>query len=77
MEYNIWWFLAGAISLTAGFVLTRFYKEVSDNLLSGASSYDRCKKVGVGACIIGFILIFNLHGMVLGLIGNLITGGRN
>ena len=67
MEYEFSWaaFGLGFIILVAGAVLLRFYQPIADNLASGVVSYERFKLAGLIACAVGFIVMLNLHLILL------------
>ena len=66
--------MVGLVFLVAGLLLTRFYKQVADNLGSGASSYDRFKLVGIISAVAGLLIMFNLHVIILDFIANTFFG---
>ena len=63
-------------AIIAGALLTRFYKEVADNIGSGVASYERYRLVGVLVCVAGVIMMFNFHNLVFGFIAYMIFGDR-
>ena len=67
MEYTFsWgWFLIGLIILIIGVVLVRWHQKIADNFGSGVMSYSRFQLFGLGACIVGFIVMLNLHSVIL------------
>lgn len=73
-SYSIWWALAGIAIFITGLVLTRFYKQIADNLGSGVVSYNRFKYVGIGVTVAGLVIFFNLHTLVLDLIAHIFFG---
>ena len=54
--------------------MVRFYKQIADNFGWGVNSYQKYQLVGVGLCVVGILMIFNLHTLLLDLIGNLFFG---
>ena len=75
MQFNIGSFILGFMVMVAGLLLARFYKWVADNFGSGAASYSRCKMVGMVTSVVGLLMMFNLHTIILDLIGNAFFGG--
>lgn len=73
-EYSFGWMFAGIAIIAAGFIITRFYKQIADNFLYGVGSYNKVKKVGVITIIVGMLVVFNLHVLVLELIANTFFG---
>ena len=68
MEYTFTWgtFFIGALILLLGAALVIWYRPIADNLGSGVSSYDRYRLIGLIACGVGFIVMLNLHSLLLG-----------
>ena len=64
-NFSIGWFLAGLIILIGGTLITVFYQPIADNIASGVSSYNKVKLAGVIIAIIGFIIMANLHTLIL------------
>ena len=66
------WFLGGIAISIAGLLIVKFHRIVADNLAGGVQSYDKVKLFGIGAIILGFILMSNLHSLLLYLIFHII-----
>lgn len=77
MEYEFsWtWFLIGCIVLVAGVLFMRFHQWVADNFGAGVGSYERYKLYALIACLLGLIVMVNLHSLILGWFFGLIFGG--
>ncbi len=73
-HFNIPWFIVGVIVTAVGFALVRYYKEACDNFAWGAHSYQKCKLIGLAACMLGILMIFNLHSLLLDVIGRTLFG---
>jgi len=71
-EFSIGWFMLGVIILAAGAAIVVFYQQISYNLASGVSSFDRVKLFGIITCIVGLIIMSNLHTFLLGLLVDLV-----
>ena len=67
MEYAFsWsWFLVGLVIIALGAGLVIWYRPIADNLGSGVSSYDKYKLYGVVACVIGLVVMLNIHTVLL------------
>ena len=67
MGYEFSWsaFTIGFMILVAGVVLLRFYQPIADNLASGVASYERFKLAGLIACLLGLVVMLNLHDIIL------------
>lgn len=76
MEYgfSIGWLLGGLAITLAGGLIVIYYKQISDGLVNGISSYDKVKLFGVITVVVGLICAANLHTFVLGLIVHLLFG---
>jgi hypothetical protein len=71
-EFSIGWLIFGVILLASGATIVIFYRQISENLASGVSSYDRVKFFGILTSILGLIIMTNLHTFLLGLLVDLI-----
>lgn len=69
-SFNIPWFIVGIIVTAVGLALVRYYKEVCDNFAWGAHSYQKCKLIGLATCMVGILMIFNLHSLLLSAIAH-------
>ena len=70
MEYTFsWsWFFIGILVFLASAALVVWYRPIADNFGSGVGSYDRFRMWGLIGCGIGFIMMLNLHTVILRLI---------
>lgn len=66
------WFFGGIAIAIAGLLVTKFHRLIADNLTGGVQSYDKVKLFGIGAIILGFICMSNLHSLLLYLIFHII-----
>ena len=73
-EFSITSFILGLIILAIGITFVRFYQWVATNFGSGTSSFDRYKLYALGTCVVGFIVMINLHVVILYAIGSAIFG---
>lgn len=74
--FDIGWFFGGLAILIGGGLTVIFYKQISDGLANGVSSYDHVKLFGVIAIIVGCLIMANLHTFILGLILGLLGFGK-
>jgi uncharacterized membrane protein YidH (DUF202 family) len=58
-------FIVGLLILAAGVALMRWHQWAGDNFGSGYSSYERYKFWAIVACVLGFIVMVNLHTVIL------------
>ncbi len=67
MEYtfSLGWLFGGLAVAAAGTAIVVFYRQISENLASGVSSYDRVKLFGVITIIVGLLAASNLLPVVL------------
>lgn len=70
--FDFGWMVGGSLIVAAGGAIVVFYRQISDNLASGVSSYDRVKLFGIITIIVGLLITANLHILVLSLIDNLL-----
>lgn len=75
-EYSIGWLFGGILITVAGGLIVIFYKQISDSLVNGVSSYDKVKLAGVITVVVGLICVANLHTFILTLLVNIIRGGN-
>ena len=71
-NFSFGWVFLGFLIFAAGGAIVVFYRQISENLASGVSSYDRVKLWGIVIAIIGVIVMTNLHTLLLTLFVNLI-----
>lgn len=71
-NFSISWFLIGLLIFGAGGAVTAFYRQISDSIVDGVSSYDRVKFWGIIITIVGFIVMTNLHTLILTAFINLV-----
>jgi len=64
-EFSLGSFFVGFLILLAGVVFVRFHQWIADNFGGGVSSYDRYKLWALITCGVGFIVMVNLHTMLL------------
>jgi uncharacterized membrane protein YidH (DUF202 family) len=75
-EFSIGSFFLGLVILIAGAAFTRWYQVIADNLGSGVASYDRFRLWALIACGVGFIVMLNLHTLILGWFFSLLFPGN-
>jgi uncharacterized protein YjeT (DUF2065 family) len=61
------WMIVGLVIIVGGGLTVFFYRQISENLANGVSSYDKVKRYGVIAVIVGIVVTANLHTLVLDL----------
>jgi len=71
-ELSLGSFFVGILILASGVALMRWHQWVADNFGSGYSSYDRYKLAALIVCALGFIVIINLHTVILRMLADLI-----
>jgi hypothetical protein len=64
-EFSIGSFFIGLLILGAGIAFVRWHQVIADNLAGGVSSYDKAKLWAFATCGIGFIVMLNLHTLLL------------
>ena len=74
--YFSWnWFFIGIVVLAAGVALTVWYRPIADSIASGVSSYEKFRLYGLIACLLGFVVMLNLHTMLLNWFFGMLFGG--
>ena len=71
-NFSIGWMITGMIILAASGAIVVNYQKISDTMLSGISSYDRVKFWGTMGCILGLIIMANIHTFLLELFVSLV-----
>ena len=65
MSFNIGAFIIGFLILAAGGACIVFYRQIAENIAHGVSSYDHVKIFGIIAIALGFLVMTNLHTVIL------------
>jgi hypothetical protein len=60
-EFSLGAFFVGLLILGVGVAFVRWHQWVADNFGAGVSSYDRYKLVALLTCIVGLVVMVNLH----------------
>ena len=64
-ETSLGSFFIGLVILVVGVLFVRFHQWIADNFGSGVASYERYKLYAFLTCGLGFIVMLNLHAMLL------------
>lgn len=65
-NFSIGWFFLGILILAGGAAIVVFYRQIAENFLtSGVSGYDRVKLAGIITCVLGLLIMTNLHTAIL------------
>ena len=64
-EFSLGSFFFGLMIIIAGAVFMRFHQWVADNFGGGLGSYDRYKLYALITVIVGFLVMTNLHVVIL------------
>ena len=67
-EYSLGASLLGLVIMTAGALMVIFHQKIGNYIFYGTSGYDKVRLWGLIACAIGFILLANLHNLLLSLL---------
>ena len=73
-EFSLGWMFGGLLITLAGGLVVIFYRQISESLANGVSSYERVKLFGVITIILGLIITANLHIFLLTMLTNLMFG---
>ncbi|MBQ9016954.1 hypothetical protein IJ103_01765 [Candidatus Saccharibacteria bacterium] len=71
-QFSFGWVFVGFLIFAAGGAIVLFYRQIADNFASGVASYDRVKFWGIIIAIVGFVIMINLHTLLLSAFVNLI-----
>jgi hypothetical protein len=63
--FSFGWMFLGLIIAAAGVAIVANYQKISDYMLSGVSSYDRCKFWGIIIMVVGLLIMANIHTLLL------------
>ena len=77
MSFNIGAFIVGLLILAAGGACVVFYQKIADHIAHGVSSYDHVKLFGIIAIALGFLIMTNLHTVILTALVKLIFPNAN
>ena len=72
MTFNLGALFVGLIILITGGLMVIFHRPIAENIAHGVSDYDRIKLYGVITIAIGFLVMTNLHIVILSALVNLI-----
>ncbi|MBR3163826.1 hypothetical protein IKF15_00755 [Candidatus Saccharibacteria bacterium] len=64
-EFSLSSLFFGLLITGVGACLVIFYRQVADNFLHGVQDYDKTKLAGIIAIILGFLVMANLHYLIL------------
>ena len=59
-------FFIGLVILLVGVAFVRWHQRVADSFGSGMGSYERYKMYAIVTCVVGFLVMINLHAVILG-----------
>ena len=71
------WFMVGLVILLLGGALALWYRPIADNFGGGVGSYDRYRMIGLLACLLGIVVMVNLHSVVFYWFFSMLFGGGN
>lgn len=64
-EFSIGSFFLGLVILAAGIAFVKWHQVIADNMGNGVSSYDKYRLWAFITCGVGFMVMLNLHIMIL------------
>ena len=76
-EFSFGSFFIGLLILAAGVAFAKWHQQVADNLGSGVASYERFKLWAFITCGLGFLVMLNLHTLILGWFFSMLFPGRS
>ena len=71
-HFSIGAFFIGLIIFIAGGAIVALHQKIADNAMSGVIDYQKVKLVGLAVIGLGFIIMLNIHTLILGWLVNLI-----
>lgn len=71
-NFSFGWFILGVFIFVAGTLITVKYQTIADNLAGGVSSYNKVKLFGLITAVVGFVVMANLHTLILSLLVKII-----
>lgn len=79
MVYEFSWtaFFVGIIILACGGALTIWHQQIADNFGSGIGSYERYRLCGLIGCVLGFLVMLNIHSVLLHMFFSLFFSGMS
>ena len=63
--FSFGWLLGGLGIAAVGGLIVIFYRQISESLVNGVSSYEKVKLVGVITIIVGLLMASNLLPIIL------------
>ena len=60
------------VAISSQMALEKRLNTIADNIANGVSSYEKVKLVGIIVAIVGFLVMANLHTLILSLFVNLV-----
>ena len=68
MEYtfDLGTFFIGLVIMLIGVAFMRWHQAIANNLGGGVMSYDKYKLWALATCVLGFLVMCNLHWFILG-----------
>ncbi len=67
-EFSLSSLFIGLLILMLGIAFVRYHQWIADNFGGGIASYERYKLYSFIVCILGLIVMINLHAFILGLV---------
>jgi len=64
-ELSLGSFFFGLLILAVGVAFVRWYQWVADNFGGGVGSYERYKLYAILTCVVGLLVMVNLHAVIL------------
>ncbi len=64
-EFSVGSFFMGLVILAIGVAFVKWYQPIADNMGSGVASYERFKLWAFITCALGFLVMLNLHVVLL------------
>ena len=73
-SFSFGWALCGLAIAAIGVLLTVYYRPFADNFAHGVKSYDHVRLAGICITLLGFLIMANLHLILLNFLVSLAFG---
>ena len=73
-QFNFGWMIAGLVITLGGILVVVFYRQISDTMANGVSSYEKMKLYGVITVIVGLLTTSNILSFILEFVFRLLLG---
>ena len=65
MGFSLSSLFIGLLILAGGGATVVFYRQIAENVAHGVMDYDKVRIIGIIAIVVGFLVMTNLHSVIL------------